>query len=241
MTSEESDVAANVAFIRQAADAAAIRSGRDPRDVKVLAVTKTVSSGRIAAAVSANQFLFGENYVQEARAKIESVTSVHPEAPLEFHFIGHLQRNKSNDAVNLFHTLQTIDRIEVARAVSSAAEKIGKVQRVLLQVNISEEETKSGASAGAMRELLKQSMQLRSISVDGLMCIGRYFDPAEAEELRRSEFRRMRELRDELQQQEGHRLPELSMGMSHDFEAAIEEGATIVRIGSAIFGDRPPQ
>jgi len=234
-------IAQNVASVREATAAAAVRSGRSSGAVRVLAVTKTVPTDRISEAIVSGQLLFGENYVQEARTKIATLRAAHPEAPFEFDFIGRLQRNKAADAVSLFGTIQTIDRVELARAVQTAAEKQNKIQRVLLQVNISDEESKSGASVGDLPALLNEVLGMKSIRVEGLMCIGSYFDSTEPDELRRSEFRRMRSLRDELQQSQGHPLPELSMGMSGDFVEAAEEGATIVRIGSAIFGERPAQ
>ncbi len=212
--------------------AAAERSGRAPTAARLLAVTKTVPAEAVRAAVAAGQTLFGENYVQEGKAKSADLPGV------EFHLIGHLQRNKAKDAVKVFSLIHTVDSAELARALDTAAEKVGKIQDILLQINISGEGTKSGVPPDELATLAKSVATLAHLRLRGLMCIGTYFEPEAPDDLRRSEFRALRGLRAGLIEALGADLPELSMGMSHDYEQAVEEGATIVRVGTAIFGDR---
>lgn len=228
-------VAQRLADLRSRAANAATRVGRDPGEVRILAVTKTVSPERIREALAAGQTLFGENYVQEAKAKREAFGS---EAGFELHFIGALQRNKAKDAVRLFSMVHTVDRVELADALEKACAHEDQSLDVLMQVNISDEATKSGVEPARAAELASEILARGRLRLRGLMCIGSYFEESESEELRRSEFRKIRALRDELASALKCELPELSMGMSHDFELAIEEGATIVRVGTALFGER---
>ncbi len=210
---------------------ASIRSGRSPEEITLVAVTKTVEIERILAAIKAGLRVFGENYIQEAREKIEKINE-----PVEWHFIGHLQRNKAKYAVRLFDMIETVDNVRLAAEIQKRAEAINKVQPVLVQVNISGEESKSGVSPENLPELLKFLSKSTSLQFRGLMTMPPYFhDPEKA----RPYFTKLRLLRDEMKS----RFPslsfdELSMGMSGDFAVAIEEGATIVRIGTAIFGER---
>lgn len=209
---------------------AALRVGRDPSEVKLVAVTKSQPLNKIKEAADLGLRVFGENRVQEAKIKIEQLR----EFDIEWHMIGHLQTNKVKDAVKYFELIHSVDSEKLAMIINKEAQKIGKIQRVLIQVKLSEEETKYGIAEEKVEELLKLCMKLESLKVEGLMTIPPYF---EAPEDVRPYFRKLRQLRDSLVDK-GYPLNELSMGMSHDFEIAIEEGATMVRIGTALFGQR---
>ena len=224
-------IAANLGTIRDQIASAARRSGRDASDVRLVAVSKTHPAGAVAAAVAAGQRVFGESRVQEARDKI-------PACPpgLDWHFIGHLQKNKVRQALPLFSFFHSIDSAALAQAMDRIAGELGKPVEGLLEVNVSGEETKHGFTPDNLREEFGALAKLPHLRIRGLMTMAPYSDnPEEA----RPVFRALRELRDELQSAHAHRLPELSMGMSGDFEPAIEEGATLVRVGSSIFGARP--
>jgi pyridoxal phosphate enzyme (YggS family) len=212
---------------------AAMRAGRKPEEVKLVAVTKTVGIEAIKQALDIGLRIFGENKVQEAKEKIEALVTQAPSAT-EWHLIGHLQRNKAKQSVRLFNLIHSLDSEGLADELDREARKIGKVQRVLIQVKLSEEETKSGAPEKGLPQLAEKVAGLKNLRLEGLMAIPPFFDDPERA---RPYFRRLRELRDELEKK-GISLPELSMGMSDDFEVAIEEGATLVRIGTAIFGER---
>ncbi len=223
-------IAHNLEEVRRRIAAAARKVGRDPAAVKLVAVSKTVDVTRIKEALAAGQKIFGENYLQEARGKIEALG---PGA--QWHFIGHLQSNKAKAAVALFHLIHSVDRSNLAQALERAAAQAGKIQEILLQVNLAGEETKSGAPPAAMPDLLRETARLPHLRVAGLMTLPPWLDDPEAV---RPYFRGLRELRERLLQLNICPLPELSMGMSGDFETAIEEGATLVRVGTAIFGRR---
>jgi len=214
---------------------AALEAGRDPAEVRLVAVTKTVALDRIQEAVTAGHTLFGENYVQEAKRK---VAALRPE--LTWHFIGHLQSNKAKSAVEFFDLIHSVDRLRLAQALEQAASRRDKVQKILLQVNLAGEASKSGTAPEAAPDLLRAIRPMSHLQVVGLMTMPPWFDDPERV---RPYFRALRELRDrlrDLQVVDGD-LPELSMGMTGDFEAAVAEGATLVRIGTAIFGRRPGQ
>jgi len=211
-----------------------MKADRSPDEVRLIVVTKTVDVKAIREAVDSGMRLFGENRVQEAKKKILSNEIKAIPEKLEWHLIGHLQKNKARDAVQLFEVIHTVDSGELAEELDRQAEKINKIQRILVQVKLSDEETKSGLPEKGLPELLKRIAQLKHLQLEGLMTIPPYRENANDVV---PYFRRLRELRDEAQKA-GFRLPELSMGMSHDYEAAIEEGATMVRIGTAIFGER---
>lgn len=224
---------------------AAMRAGRSPEDIKLIAVTKTVNIGRIKEAMSAGLRIFGESRVQEAIKKVTSdeLRVTPPYSPLvkgginggvEWHMIGHLQKNKAKIAVELFDLIHSVDSIELAEMLNKHAEKIGKIQKILLQVKLSCESTKSGILKDNLLSLIEGGSRMSNISTEGVMTIPPFFDNPE---MARPYFRELRELRDEVETK-GFRLPELSMGMTNDFEVAIEEGATMVRIGTAIFGER---
>ena len=231
-------IQSNIARVKCQISQAASRSGRTAGAVRLLAVTKMVGIEAMRAANSAGQFLFGENYVQEARKKLSELG---PSAGYEFHFIGSLQRNKAPDAVGLFSLIHTVDRIELATVLSEHAGRKNLQQKILLQINISQEASKSGVDPAQAALLAKRILGLPNLSLEGVMCIGSYFEPSQADEIRRREFKALHAIRGELERSIGHELRELSMGMSHDFELAVEEGATIVRVGTAIFGERPPK
>lgn len=222
-------VALNLHNVKNRIAAAALRAGRDPAAVRLVAVSKTVPLESIKAAVAAGQRLFGENYLQEARGKIAALN-----AGVSWHFIGHLQSNKTKGAVELFDLIHGVDRLKLARALNAAAASMGKVQEILIQVNLAAEASKSGTAPEAAAELLRQIALLPHLKVLGLMTMPPFLDP----EAVRPYFRALRELRDRLQDLSGRPLQELSMGMSGDYEVAIEEGATLVRVGTAIFGSR---
>jgi pyridoxal phosphate enzyme (YggS family) len=223
-------IAQNLQDVRAAIAAAAQRSGRDAGAVRLVAVSKTVDLERIRAAIDAGQDLFGENYLQEARDKIAVLGRL-----VSWHLVGSLQSNKAREAVALFDLIHAVDRLKLARALDAAAARLGKVQDVLIQVNQAGEATKSGALPAAVPALLQEVARLPHLRVLGLMTMPPWFPDPEAA---RPYFRALRELRDHLRGLTGLSLPELSMGMSGDFAVAVEEGATLVRVGTAIFGSR---
>ncbi|MEX1111742.1 MAG: YggS family pyridoxal phosphate-dependent enzyme [Chthoniobacterales bacterium] len=214
---------------RQIAEAA-VQAGRDPVTVRLVAVSKTHPAESVVAAAEAGQRVFGESRVQEAREKI-------PSCPpgLVWHFIGHLQKNKVRQALPLFGFFHSIDSTALAQALDRIAGENGQRVDGLLEVNVSGEETKHGFTPEQLRAEFPALVKLPHLRIRGLMTMAPYSDdPEEA----RPFFRALRQMRDELQSAHGHPLPELSMGMSGDFAPAIGEGATLVRIGSSIFGAR---
>jgi pyridoxal phosphate enzyme (YggS family) len=224
-------IAHNLAEARAAIAAAAHRAGREPAAVRLVAVSKTVDLERLRAAIAAGHHLFGENYLQEAKTKIEALGP-----GINWHLVGHLQTKKAKGAVELFDLIHAVDRLKLARALEAAAARLGKVQDILIQVNQGGEATKSGVAPEAAPELLQEAARLPHLRVLGLMTMPPWFPDPEAV---RPYFRALRELRDRLRDLSGLPLPELSMGMSGDYEVAVEEGATLVRVGTAIFGVRP--
>ena len=211
---------------------AALKANRNPMDVTLIAVTKTVGVEAIREAVDAGIRVFGENRVQEARDKIEYLRNIPEE--IRWHMVGHLQRNKAKYAVPLFDLIHSVDSAALAVDINNHADRIDKIQDILVEVKLSPEEAKHGISKEELGELLNTITAMKNLNLRGLMTIPPYSDnPGDA----RPYFKKLRTLRDELEGR-GFHLPELSMGMSHDFEIAIEEGATIVRIGTAIFGER---
>lgn len=216
---------------------AAMRAGRSPEEITLIAVSKTASIERIKEAIDAGQRVFGENRVQEAQGKIAECGMQNAESRIEWHLIGHLQKNKAKYAVRLFDVIHSLDSRELAEELSRQAEKIGKVQDLLIEVKLSHEETKHGVSEEELVPLIETIGDLTSLRVRGLMTMPPYFeDPDHA----RPYFRRLRELRDKINEMRiaNCYLPDLSIGMSNDFEVAIEEGSTMVRVGTAIFGER---
>lgn len=229
----ESTVAANIARVRNAIADAASRSGRKASDVRLMAVTKTVDDDRIMEAIAAGVDIIGESYVQEAKRKIEKMGR-----PLEWHMIGYLQSNKAKYVVRLFDMIHSVDRIELARELDRRAKAAGHVMKILIEVNISGEETKSGVPYKDAMPLIRDVASLDGLSVQGLMTMPPWFDDPEDA---RPYFISLRELRERVIDENLHRVEmrELSMGMSGDYEVAVEEGATIVRVGRTIFGERP--
>ena len=228
-----SEITRNLKAVQQRIAETCTRCGRDPGTVRLVCVTKTMSADTVRLAIQAGAVLFGENYIQEAREKCGTLA----EYPVFWHFIGHLQTNKAKYAVKLFDLIHTVDSLRLATELDREARKIGKVQKILIQVNIGKEVSKSGIDAESAETLIRSLAAFPHLSVRGLMVIPPFFDEPERV---RPYFRGLRELRDSLNKPgiSGIRLDELSMGMTGDFEAAIEEGATLVRIGTASFGER---
>ncbi|MFZ5762055.1 MAG: YggS family pyridoxal phosphate-dependent enzyme [Thermodesulfobacteriota bacterium] len=223
----------NLAAIRARMAAAATRAGRAPESVTLVAVSKYVPVERIAEAMAAGQELFGENYLQEAEEKIGQLP-----AALKWHCIGHLQSNKAKAAATLFHMVETVDRIKLARMLDKYAAEAGRLLPVLIQVNVGREAQKAGVLPEEATALLGEMRELAHLEVRGLMTMPPFFDQPEAA---RPYFRALRELAEALASKGllgTHGAIELSMGMSGDFEVAIEEGATLVRVGTALFGAR---
>ena len=220
----------NLEEIRARMAGACDRAGRSAESVRLLAVSKTHGPEAVRAAAAAGQTWFGENRVQEAAAKI-------PECPghVQWHLIGHLQSNKAAQAARLFDWVHSVDSVKLLEALDRYAGEAGRRLGVLVQVNVSGEGTKSGVAPGGVREILERANELCRVQVRGLMTIPPLTeDPEKA----RVHFRALRELRDRLAGKTGMDLGELSMGMTHDMDVAIEEGATIVRVGTGIFGER---
>jgi hypothetical protein len=220
----------NLAGIQQRIRAACDHSGRDASSVLLLAVSKTCPAETIAEAVKDGQIFFGENKTQEAKAKI-------PLCPgrARWHFIGHLQSNKARDAVELFEMIQGVDSLDLAREISKRCEQAAKEMPLLLEVNVAGESSKFGYQPERLLAELKELCALPRLLVQGLMTVPPYVTDAEKA---RPHFRRLRELKSQCEETLGFALPHLSMGMSGDFEVAIEEGATMVRVGTALFGPR---
>jgi pyridoxal phosphate enzyme (YggS family) len=229
------DIAARLAEIHRRIEAAACRSGRDPQSVRLIGVSKTVPAERIREAAAAGLRRFGENYVQEAGRKMASLLDL----SLEWHFIGHLQTNKSKLAVERFQWIHTVDRPSLARELDKRAGAQGKRLPVLIQVHLGDEETKGGVAPEKLDDLFMEMQTMEWLDVRGLMAVPPYVDDPEGV---RPFFQTLRRLLEKLRQSARHpeRLTELSMGMSHDFEVAIEEGATLIRVGTSLFGPRTP-
>ena len=217
--------------IRKRIISAAKSCGRSPEEVRLVAVGKTQPVERIRQAISSGADIIGENYIQEARNKFEQLGQM----TARWHFIGHLQRNKAKYAVRMFDLIHTVDSIRLARELDHQARKIAKIQPILIQVNISGEQTKSGIDEVQALEFVQHVLELGNLRLQGLMTMPPFFD---APEKARPYFAALRMLRDRMEKQIKIKLNELSMGMTGDFEVAIEEGATLVRLGTALFGAR---
>ena len=228
-----SSIADNLDRVRQQISTAAAKSGRTPKEVELVAISKTHLAESVREAIEAGQILLGESRVQEARAKI-------PELPsnCRWHFVGHLQKNKIRHALPLFEMFHGIDSLELARDINRIAEEDGAHPNVLLQVNVAGEGSKFGFAPDALGEQMEALLALPRLSIEGLMCIPPL--AVESEDSRKF-FVQVRELRDSLEKEFSLKLPQLSMGMTQDFPIAIEEGATLVRVGTAIFGERRAQ
>jgi pyridoxal phosphate enzyme (YggS family) len=225
-------IADNLIHILGQITAAAGKAGREPSTVRLVAVSKHKPASAVEEAATAGQRIFGENYVQELTAKAAEVAM-----PVEWHFIGHLQSNKVKQLAGLVTMIHSVDRLSLAEEIDRQWGRLGKVCDILVQVNVSGEQSKSGTTRSDAIELVRRISLLHNIRVQGLMTMPPFYDDPEGA---RPYFRELRELAETI---DGERIPgvgmaELSMGMSGDFEVAIEEGATLVRIGSAIFGER---
>lgn len=226
------NISDNINTTKQRIAAAALKCGRDPDSIKLLAVTKTIPTEYIIKAIDAGITMLGENYVQEARDKIAAIGS-----RAQWHMIGHLQTNKAKYVVTLFDYVHSVDRMELAQELDKRAGLINRKLNVLIEVNVSGEKSKSGIPADDAPALIKQIAGLENLAMRGLMTMAPYSNNPENA---RPYFSALRNLRDNISRQQISGIPmeELSMGMTDDFEVAIEEGATIIRIGRAIFGKR---
>lgn len=223
----------SLARIHDRIEKAALDCGRNPGEIRLVAVSKRFPAEKVIKAHECGQVLFGENQVQEARDKI----SLLEDREIEWHLIGHLQSNKARIAAQCFDCIQTVDRPRIARKLDSLAAEFERTLEVFMQVNVGGEDQKSGVEPDSAEDLLSVIDECQHLRLRGLMTIPPYTeDPEDA----RTFFSSLREIRDTLNQGRDVPLRELSMGMSHDFEVAIQEGATIIRVGSAIFGQRPP-
>ena len=228
---DTSNIATNLAGVRREIDSIARACGRNPEKIQLLAVTKTFGPQAVREARKAGQILFGENRVQEAEAKIPMVEA----SGIQWHLIGHLQSNKARRAVELFHVIQSLDNEKIARRVAQYGQELGKTTPVFIQIKVGEEPQKHGILPEDLPALTRVVDQLPKLQLLGLMTIPPYHEEA----LRsRPYFRQMRELLEEANRSRSQALTQLSMGMSHDYPIAIEEGATLVRIGTRIFGSR---
>ncbi len=225
-------ISSNLAKIKERIRTAAEAAGRDPASVRLVAVSKTRPAADIIAACQAGQTVFGENYIQELVPKLAEVHEA-----VEWHVIGHLQSNKVKYITGRVAMIHSVDRLSLAQEIDRQWDKLGKICDVLIQVNISGEASKSGASEAGTLQLVRECALLPNIRVKGLMTMPPFFDDPEAARPYFAELRRLSEVI-AAQRITGVDMAELSMGMSGDFEAAIQEGATLVRIGTAIFGER---
>ena len=206
---------------------------RAESDIRLVAVSKTMPAETVKEAIEAGMADFGENYIQEARDKFTALSAY----PVSWHFIGHLQSNKAKYAVRIFDLIHSVDSLKLAKELDKFANKNDKVQEILIQVNVAREDSKSGVYVEDTIQLIKDIARLKNVAVKGLMTMPPYFN---APDRVRPFFAALRQLRDRIKEENipGISMQELSMGMTGDFEAAIEEGATLVRVGTAIFGER---
>jgi PLP dependent protein len=219
----------NLLRVMEKIEEAARKIGRNPNEIKLVAVSKTVEAARIMEAIEAGISILGENYVQEAQKKIEEIGR-----PVSWHFIGHLQTNKAKYAIRLFDMIHSLDSVPLAEELNRRAEQADRVMKVMIEVNLSKEATKFGTDEEVVVNLAKRVQNLNHLSLEGLMTMPPYFD---SPELSRPYYIALRALKERMVK-EGIPMKDLSMGMSNDFEIAIEEGATYVRVGTAIFGQR---
>jgi pyridoxal phosphate enzyme (YggS family) len=230
-----SDIRSNLERVRRRIEQAAVACGRSASEVALVAIGKTFPPEALAEAVAAGQLRLGENRVQEAEAKIRRLSS----GPrIEWHLVGHLQTNKARRAAELFDVIHSVDSLKLAAKLDAAAMELGRKLSVLVQVELGGEATKSGVDRAGLEALVDGFAEFCALRLDGLMTLPPFSDDPEHA---RPYFRELRELRDRLEDRRPNCLGQrhLSMGMSHDFESAIAEGATLVRVGTAIFGARP--
>jgi PLP dependent protein len=221
----------NISTVMQRITDRAQACGRDPDSVHLVTAAKSQPVGLVRKAIEAGVDIVGENYIQEAQEKYAILS----DALIHWHFIGHLQSNKAKYAVRMFELIHSVDSMKLAAEIDKQARKAGKIQNILVQVNISKETSKSGIMQEQTLELIRSISSYSNVRVKGLMTMPPYFD---APERARPYFAALRRLRDQMEQDLGVPLEDLSMGMTGDFEVAIEEGATLVRIGTAVFGER---
>lgn len=227
----------NIAHIRERISQAAARAGRTPDSITLMGVSKVVEPARIRQAYQAGIRIFGENRVQEFEGKSSALKDLQE---ADWHLIGHLQTNKAKKAVELFHAVDSVDSLRLAEKLNQAAQQANKVLPVLIEINVGGEESKNGVAPDSpeLEDLLQNGQRLEHLQLRGLMTIPPFTEDPQGS---RPYFRRVRELRDAIANRklQGIQMGVLSMGMSHDFEVAIEEGSTCVRVGTAIFGERP--
>ncbi|MFN2541577.1 MAG: YggS family pyridoxal phosphate-dependent enzyme [Chthoniobacterales bacterium] len=223
-------IAENLERVRAQIAQAGAKAGRNVAGIELVAITKTHPAEMVRKAIEAGQTLFGESRVQEARAKIPELPSA-----IRWHFVGHLQKNKIRHTLPLFELIHSVDSFALAQDIDRIAAEDGLDSRVLLEVNVAGEGSKFGFRPDKLREEMEALLALPRLSIEGLMCIPPLADEAEAA---RKYFVDLRELRDSLEKEFELKLPQLSMGMTNDFPIAVEEGATLVRVGTAIFGER---
>jgi len=223
----------NLESVMHRIEQAAVSSGRNPETIRLVSVSKTIPAETVKKAIDAGADILGENYIQEARTKFNDLSSY----PVSWHFIGHLQTNKAKYAVRIFDLIHSVDSFKLALELDKQAGKTGKIQHILIQVNVSEESSKSGVSVQNTLNLVKEISVLENLAIKGLMTMPPFFNEPEKV---RPFFKDLRNLQENIRKEEIQNvvMDELSMGMTGDFEAAIEEGATLVRIGTAIFGER---
>src|SRR5437870_10519730 len=224
------EIAENLTRVREQIARVAANARRDVAGIELVAITKTHPAEKVREAIEAGQTLFGESRVQEARVKIPELSSA-----IRWHFVGHLQKNKVRHALPLFELIHSVDSLALAQDMDRIAEEEGLHPRVLLEVNVAGEGSKFGFTPDKLREEMETLLALPRLSVEGLMCIPPLAEEAEAS---RKYFVRLRELHDALEQEFQVKLSQLSMGMTNDYSVAVEEGATLVRVGTAIFGER---
>jgi PLP dependent protein len=225
-----SSIAENLERVREQIAQAAAKSGRSANPIELVAITKTHPAEKVREAIEAGQTLFGESRVQEARAKIPELPSA-----IRWHFVGHLQKNKIRHALPLFEMIHSVDSLALAQDMNRIAEEEGLHPRVLLEVNVAGEGSKFGFAPDKLRAQMEQLLMLPRLSIEGLMTIPPIAEEAKAS---RKYFVELRQLRDALEKEFNLKLSQLSMGMTQDYAVAIEEGATLVRVGTAIFGER---
>ena len=215
---------------------AAMAGNRDPQSVRLVGVSKTKPAHSVKQAIAAGVTTLGENYIQEASKKIQDLSSY----PASWHFIGHLQRNKAKDAVRLFDLIHSVDSLKLARELNKQAKKNNKIQNILVQVNIGDQLSKSGVHPQKCLNLIQEISLLQNLSVRGFMTMPPFFDNPEKA---RPFFSELRNLRDQIKKHNVKNISmnQLSMGMTGDFQVAVQEGATLVRIGTALFGKRETQ
>jgi pyridoxal phosphate enzyme (YggS family) len=224
------EIGENLNHVREQIAQSAAKAGRAADDIELVAITKTHDAERVREAVDAGQQLFGESRVQEARVKIPELPSA-----LRWHFVGHLQKNKIRHALSLFELFHSVDSLALGQEMNRVANEEGMHPRVLLEVNVAGEGSKFGFKPATVRAEMESLLALPRLSIEGLMIIPPLAEEAEAS---RTFFVQLRELRDALEKEFDLKLPQLSMGMTNDFMVAVEEGATLVRVGTAIFGER---